>query len=126
MHGPADLEELQLILARMEMLRVTSLALKELLCNVALYKTYWDYRWADVKKIYDDKGETASTGEKAKPAPGFPIQPFSDNGKGDTRKFLPSLGLTRVVQSSKMSSAKEYLYPAVDPGCFPTPPFAER
>ena len=103
MHGPADLEELQLILARMEMLRVTSLALKELLCTVALYKTYWDYRWADVKKIYDDKGETASTGEKAKPAPGFPIQPFSD-----TRKFLPSLGLTRVVQSSKMSSAKEY------------------
>ena len=102
MHGPADLEELQLILARMEMLRVTSLALKELLCTVALYKTYWDYRWADVKKIYDDKGETASTGEKASRLPASPSSPSVTPGSSSRRSA------SRASQSSKMSSAKEY------------------
>jgi hypothetical protein len=46
------LEELMLILARVDTLRVTDLALKELLCTVSLFQTYWDYRHPDVWKEF--------------------------------------------------------------------------
>ena len=42
-----------LILARVDALRVTDLALKELLCTVSLFQAYWDYRHPNVWKEYN-------------------------------------------------------------------------
>ena len=91
----------------MDTLHVTDLALKELLCTVSLYQTYWDYRYAEVRKAY---GEKAFDGRKPKDeddepagmAPGKLIRPWD----GDSRAFLPQLGLTHIVQTDTKSSAE--------------------
>ena len=96
----------------MDTLHVTDLALKELLCTVSLYQTYWDYRYAEVRKAY---GEKAFDGNKPKDeddepagmAPGKLIRPWD----GDSRAFLPQLGLTHIVQTDTKSSAEEYRLP---------------
>ena len=108
---PADLEELMLILARMDTLRVTGLALKELLCTVSLYQTYWEYRTPVVLKEYNSGPENHGAGKTKPtplhPTPGYLIEPYADVGDHETRVLL-SLGLTHIVQTSKMATSREY------------------
>ena len=65
--------------SRAHTLHVTDLALKEPLCTVSLYQTFWDYRYAEVGRRTVRKSSTGQGKRRRRllpaPTPGYPIRP---------------------------------------------------